>query len=52
MTGGGYGSTGRISSTEIIVRGSDAWETISSLPIRAWGLSAVNYENSILTFGK
>ena len=40
------------SSTEILVSGSNSWVTISPLPIIVFGLKTVNYENTILAFGK
>ena len=51
VAGRGSGST-YLSSTEIYVKGSASWQTINAqLPGSHFALKAVNYQNTILTFG-
>ena len=51
MGGGDGSSMDQISSTEILVSGSNSWVTISPLPIRMYGLRTVNFKNTIIAFG-
>ena len=50
MVGGSNGSA-PISSTEILINGSDSWQIENPLPIIVYGIRAVNFRNTILTFG-
>ena len=47
----GYDGSSQLSSTEILVSGSNSWVTISPLPISVYALRTVNYKNTILAFG-
>ena len=47
---GGYSSV-RLSSTEILIRGTNSWKTIASFPISASGMRAISYGQTILCFG-
>ena len=47
----GSGSGGPMSSTEILVKGSNSWQTIASLPIKGYGMRTVSVGNTILYFG-
>ena len=41
-----------LDSTEIFVSGSDSWKTVESLPKPSHGLRALNFDNTVFTFGK
>ena len=49
---GGLSGSSELSSTEILVEGSDLWTLASSLPRSMRELKTVSVDNSILTFGE
>ena len=48
---GGFNGSSPISSTEILISGSDTWQIEDPLPISVNGIQAINFRNTILTFG-
>ena len=51
MVGGHDGST-QLSSTEVLVSGSNSWQFIAPYPEAAQGMKTIQYGGTILSFGK
>ena len=48
---GGYTGTDDLSSTEILTKGGNSWETIGSLPRAMSGVRAISIDNTIIVTG-
>ena len=51
LVAGGYDGHTYLSSTEIMVKGSNLWTEVGGLSYGARGMRAVSWENTVLVFG-